>query len=252
MSNGKTGRIVWHDLFTGDRRGSMAFYERVAGWTYQIEHASDFAWGGGEKDFILALLGEEAGAGFARTPPQLDNGWIAYVEVTDVDATAAHAQQLGGTVVRRPFEVPGVGRNALVRDPFGGLVGISLSRHSFPAPRRHFGVEVYLLDTGMFAEAFYKSLFGWTAGLPRSGTEGGNSIAGPSGDIVAFQLIGKSPNGDEAMWLPSLKVPDPKAAIHAAEALRAKQCGPVSPGPAGPQHVVLRDPQGASFCMRNV
>ena len=194
MINDKTGRIVWHDLFTGGRQGAMAFYERVAGWTYQIEHATDFAWGGGEKDFVLALLDEEAGAGFAETPPELSNGWIAYVEVRDVDATVARVEGLGGTIVRHPFEVPGVGRNALVRDPLGALIGISLSRHSFPAPQKQFGPEVYLSDTG-FPEAFYKSLLGWTTGSPRSGPQG-DDIAGPSGDIVAIHLSGKLQNGD--------------------------------------------------------
>lgn len=102
----------------------MAFYQQVAGWTYQIEHATDFAWGGGAKHFVLALSGDEAGAGFAETPPEQSNGWIAYVEVRDVDATAALSEKFGGNTIRQPFEVPGVGRNAPLRDPLGAVVGI--------------------------------------------------------------------------------------------------------------------------------
>lgn len=135
MTADKIGRIVWHDLFSSDRQRSMAFYRRVAGWTYVTEHATDFAWGGGEKDFVLALLDGEAGAGFAETPNALPDGWTAYVEVADVDASITTAERLGGTIIRRPFEVPGVGRNALIRDPLGALIGLSLSRHDFPAPR---------------------------------------------------------------------------------------------------------------------
>ena len=62
----KTGRVVWHDLFTDNAGLSRSFYEGVAGWRYLTEHATDFAWGGGEKDFILALSGDVAGAGFVE------------------------------------------------------------------------------------------------------------------------------------------------------------------------------------------
>ena len=161
MATDKIGQIVWHDLFTADRPRSMAFYESLADWQYAIEHATDFAWGGGQKDFVLALGGGEAGAGFAETPPGFENGWIAYVEVGDVDAAATLAETLGGIVLRPPFEVPGVGRNALIGDPLGAVIGLSLSRHGFPAPRRQFGQELYLTDGAPFPETFYAKLFDW-------------------------------------------------------------------------------------------
>lgn len=154
MTIDKTGRFIWHDLFTKDLKRSMAFYKQVARWNYEIEHATDFAWGGGEKDFVLALLDEEAGAGFAETPPALPDGWIAYVEVPDVDETTILAEKLGGLIVREPFEVPGVGRNALLRDPSGALFGVSLSRHSFPAPTTQFGIEMYLGGAEAYPGAF--------------------------------------------------------------------------------------------------
>lgn len=134
MSGDKSGQIVWHDLFSTDRQRSMIFYERVAGWSFAVEHATDFAWGGGEVDFVLAKLGDEAGAGFVETPNGMSDGWIAYVEVPDVDAATGRMERLGGEVVRPSFDVPGVGRNALARDPLGALIGISQSQHTFPTP----------------------------------------------------------------------------------------------------------------------
>ncbi|WP_227272711.1 VOC family protein [Roseobacter weihaiensis] len=44
MAQSKVGQIVWHDLFTSNRDRSMAFYARVANWTYQIEHSKDMAY----------------------------------------------------------------------------------------------------------------------------------------------------------------------------------------------------------------
>lgn len=249
MTAEETGRIVWHDLFSSDRQRSMAFYRRVAGWDYVTEHATDFAWGGGEKDFVLALLDGEAGAGFAETPDALPNGWIAYVEVRDVDATALLAERLGGAIVRQPFEVPGVGRNALLRDPLGALIGISLSRHGFPAPKRQFGAEVYLSDATTFPEAFYARLFEWTLVPAPYGPTGGWTLAGPSGEDVAARLSRKPANGEQATWIPSLKVIDLDSALKDAGLSGAKRFSDIPLEITQRHCAVLSDPQGAPFCL---
>ncbi len=250
MTDDKTGRIVWHDLFTGDRQRSMAFYQRVAGWTYKVEHATDFAWGDGEKDFVLALLGDEAGAGFAETPPELTNGWIAYVEVRDVDAAVALAEELGGTITRQPFEVPGVGRNALLRDPLGASFGVSVSRHSFPAPRRQFGIETYLSDATAFPRAFYSQLLGWKVSSPPTRDQDAVAIAGPSGEDVAVSLVGKTPADVPAIWLPSLNVADPQAASNDARILGGTTFGRLLAKPDRHAGSFLCDPDGALFRVR--
>ncbi|XWN32357.1 MAG: VOC family protein [Devosia sp.] len=249
MTGEKAGRVVWHDLFTNNRQRSMEFYQRVAGWTYKIEHATDFAWGGGEKDFVLALLDEEAGAGLAQTPPGLSHGWLAYVEVRDVDAAAALTEHLGGTIVRQPFDVPGVGRNALLRDPLGALIGISLSRHSFPAPQRQFGVEVYLSESTTFPVDFYLQLFDWDVrSIPDCDRVGG-VMSTPSGEDVAVWLRGKTKTLSKAVWVPSLKVPDPKAVLRDLLALK-NQSFSVQTAKSTYMHVsFLRDPDRVLYCL---
>ena len=249
MRNDKIGRIVWHDLFTTDRQRSMAFYQRVAGWTYQVEHATDFAWGGGERDFGLALSGDEAGAGLVETPPELRSGWVAYVEVRDVDATAARAEALGGAVERQPFEVPGVGRNALLRDPFGALIGIAVSRHDYPAPRRQFGIEVYLSDAPSLPQAFYAQLFDWTLVSAPSGSPGGGVFTGPSGERVAAHHAAKPRNDAPAAWIPSLKVISPENALRRAEQLGARPSSNRLLKVVQHHNAVLCDPDGALLCL---
>ena len=50
--------------------------------------------------------------------------WIAYVNVGDVDATAAKAVELGGRVVLPAMDIPTVGRIAVVLDPQEAPIGL--------------------------------------------------------------------------------------------------------------------------------
>lgn len=250
MNSGKAGRIVWHDLFTADRPRSMSFYEGVAGWTYRTEHATRFAWGGGKRDFVLALSENEAGAGFAETPAGHEDGWIAYVEVKDVDATAALAAKLGGAIVKPPFEVPGVGRNSLLRDPLGVLVGISFSRHNFPLPVRQFGVERYLCEATAFPDRFYAELFGWKISS-LGGEQPGSVITAPSGEDVAVHLVGNTQSDANANWVPGIKVAQPHASLSEAVAMGGEPLNLLSQVSENGHGAFLRDPNGALLCLLN-
>ena len=44
--------------------------------------------------------------------------------VEDVDATAANVTKLGGKVHMPPFDIPEVGRSAVVADPQGAAFGL--------------------------------------------------------------------------------------------------------------------------------
>ena len=52
-----------------------------------------------------------------------DLGWFAYVAVTDLSTALARATTGGGQVVREPWDVPGVGRIAIVNDNAGNTMG---------------------------------------------------------------------------------------------------------------------------------
>ncbi|MEO0360988.1 MAG: VOC family protein [Pseudomonadota bacterium] len=247
MTIAKTGLVVWHDLFTPNLERATAFFQRVAGWTFRTERAADFAWGGGEKDFVLALSGDEAGAGLAETPPGMTGGWIAYVEVDDVDAAAKRAETLGGEIVRRPFDVPGVGRTALGRDPLGALFGLSLSRHGFPAPRTQFGPEIHMSDRAAFPEAFYGEVLDWRTEAPHAPDPAGEGVVGPSGDQVAIRLSTKPRERSRAAWAPTIRVASPDEALAAAEALGARVHEDRFADAGGAGRVFLCEYEGAQF-----
>ena len=50
--------------------------------------------------------------------------WFTYFAVDDVDKSVKAVTAAGGKMVRPPFEVPGTGRIAIVKDVNGGVFGI--------------------------------------------------------------------------------------------------------------------------------
>ncbi|MBO9436653.1 VOC family protein [Ruegeria sp. R13_0] len=200
----KVGRIVWHDLFTPDVAASRSFYESVAGWSYIVEHATDFAWGGGHKDIVLAALDGEAGAGFVYQNQVLFEGWIPYVEVEDVDQAAKLAANLKGSVVKPPFEVPGVGRNCLLRDPLGAFFGVSVSRHDYPVPARQFTHEHYLSRSGAFPDNFYHQMFGWNLSPARNVPASQRQIS-LKDEVLAICAAEPAVPNNNVAWVPGVR-----------------------------------------------
>jgi hypothetical protein len=115
----KLGRIAWRDLTVDDAEDLRDFYARVVGWN---PVGCDM---GGYEDYNMTVpdTGEAiAGVCHARgpkAPPQ----WIVYVTVTDVEASARRAVELGGEVLDGPR---GMGDRTfcVIRDPAGAVMGL--------------------------------------------------------------------------------------------------------------------------------
>lgn len=117
------GTILWSELMTRDVDAARSFYENICGWQYATMPNPD----GG--DYHVASVGERPVAGIMdmATLPQLADlppHWFTYIGVDDVDAASEQVQALGGTVERAPFDIPGVGRIAIISDPGGAVLGI--------------------------------------------------------------------------------------------------------------------------------
>jgi predicted enzyme related to lactoylglutathione lyase len=64
-------------------------------------------------------------AGLMKLPmPGVPPHWLNYVTVENADASAARVTELGGQVCKPPFDIPNVGRIAIVQDPQGAFLGI--------------------------------------------------------------------------------------------------------------------------------
>ena len=113
-----TGRFCWHELLTNDLAAAAAFYGEVIGWG-----VGD--WSEGETPYRLWLNNGLPVGGLMELPPHLAGAgvpphWLLYVSTPDVDACAAKAKSLGGSVLEM-VDVDQVGRMAVVKDPQGAV-----------------------------------------------------------------------------------------------------------------------------------
>jgi uncharacterized protein len=121
----KQGAFSWFELRTTDVRAAEAFYTRLFGWTTE-------PWTGEESYTLIKLDGKEVG-GIVEVHPSgeapTSSRWGIYVTVTDVDATARRAQELGGKLLVKPTNIPRVGRFCVIEDPIGAVItAITYSR----------------------------------------------------------------------------------------------------------------------------
>jgi predicted enzyme related to lactoylglutathione lyase len=61
---------------------------------------------------------EMKGPDFANVPEH----WLTYIAVDDVDARLKKATDAGAKVLKEPFDIPGVGRMAVLMEPGGATV----------------------------------------------------------------------------------------------------------------------------------
>jgi uncharacterized protein len=115
------GTLCWADLNTPDRDRAGAFYTGLFGWELGKEdeepaHAYWHIKNGGE--FIGGM-----------TPPSHRNPnapphWLAYFLVSDCDASAAKAGEMGALLYLPPTTFENVGRMSVIADPQGAVFAI--------------------------------------------------------------------------------------------------------------------------------
>ncbi|MCX5494891.1 VOC family protein [Kaistia dalseonensis] len=117
------GTFYWNELMTRDTARAKDFYGKTLGWTF-----SDMPMGEPFGTYHVAMIGEKMVGGMMTMPPGpmfdgIPEHWFCYIAVDDLDARLAKLKAEGGTVIREPFDVDGVGRIAIVSDPGGAAQG---------------------------------------------------------------------------------------------------------------------------------
>lgn len=165
------GTPIWYELMTKDPVAARRFYSEVVGWEidesppaasnmdYRMISAGDGLVGG-----VLTLTDEMCQQGAAPC-------WLMYLGVDDVDACVGSIIAAGGRVLMPAFDMPDVGRIAMLSDPQGAPFYVMREttdeQSTACAPERaghgawH---ELHALD-GPQAVQFYTQQFGWRKAL---------------------------------------------------------------------------------------
>ncbi|MFD0854166.1 VOC family protein [Actinomadura adrarensis] len=109
--------VAWFDLAAADPAAARKFYAELFDWDVTV--VEDMNYGlvdTGSDEGIAGGIGESDGANPA--------GITMYVAVDDADGFLRKVEDLGGTTLTQPYEIPGVGHMAVFQDPEGNRVGL--------------------------------------------------------------------------------------------------------------------------------
>jgi predicted enzyme related to lactoylglutathione lyase len=245
--------FVWYELMTPDAEAAGAFYQKVVGWDSKDSGMTD-------RTYRILSMGETMVGGiFGLTPAMLAQGahpgWIGYVGVDDVDAAVASAAASRGSTMMKPADIPGVGRFAMVADPWGApyvvFKGMGDAAPTPPKPGElgRIGWHELHAGDGPAAWEYYSTLYGWTqTDAMDMGPLGVYVIFGAGGSAIGGMMT-RTKDMPVSMWMYYITVDTVSAGIARAIGAGAKlQMGPHEV--PGPMYIAqLLDPQGAMFAL---
>lgn len=147
VSGGEPGTAVWHELTTTTNyQQAVTFYEQLFGWMTSAMNVPDF-------NYTTAVV---EGAPFAgiwdakgQFPPQIPSFWQTYLGVKNVDEATAKIADLGGQVMREPWDSE-FGRMVIIADSTGATV--TLCEAPEPVEEAHEGDSLAGLDLSQFPD----------------------------------------------------------------------------------------------------
>lgn len=249
-----SGRFVWHECFTTDVKGAIAFYTEVVGWKTQPFEADK------PDAYTMWVSSQGPIGGVAPLPEQAKKmgappHWMGNVEVKDVDASVKQAQGLGAKVHVPPTPIPNVGRFAVIADPQGASLALvqfdqSMAPHDPMKPGEINWNELNTTDAPA-ALKFYSELFGWKElSKMDMGPMGTYYIFG-QGDKQYGGMMNLTPEAGNMppSWMYYINTDDLDAAMARATSKGAKTIYGPQEVPGGSRVANMVDPQGCYFAL---
>jgi len=209
---------------------------------------------------MFLMRGKEVAAAYTMMADERKAGvpphWNLYVTAGNADDTTKMAAQLGAKVIAPPFDVMDVGRMAVLQDPTGAVFCVWQAK-------THIGARI-LNEPGALcwselttrdpktAEAFYTSLFGWTAkhGAASTVTDYTEfSVPGQQPCAGMLKMPENMPAGIPSYWMPYFQVADCDASTAKAREFGGSLMVGPSDIPKTGRFSILKDPQGAMFAV---
>ena len=152
------GHPCWIELSAPKHVPSLAFYKGLLGWkSREVTPARGLSY------TMFTLDGHDV-AGLVTS--NSDTGeWLTYIAVDDVDATAARAVSLGGSLQRAPMDIGSLGRMARITGPRGASLALwQADTHTGTTGWGNPGAPCWIeLSTDHTAASlgFHSQLLGW-------------------------------------------------------------------------------------------
>ena len=257
----RTGDFIWYELITTDPDGARAFYQSVvAGWA--IDGSGEAMPNGSEYRMIRRSDGREEGGILTLTPEMQGHGarpmWAGYISVDDVDRTIEAISADGGQALVPPFDIPNVGRIAMVADPVGVPFYVmkaippagqpdAVSDAFDPMKAEHVRWNELSTTDQDGAIAFFGRHFGWTqeGGMPM-GEMGDYKFVQANGVSIGA-IMPKPPQSPASAWIHYIGVDDIDRAAAAITAGGGQKLYEPMEIPDGEYALAGIDPQGAVF-----
>src|SRR5664279_6453646 len=108
------GSFRWNELMARDAEKAKNFYSEALGWSFEgMPMPAGTYWIAKVGDKPVGGIFDISGPEFGPVP----ESWMAYIEVDDVDARVAKAVKAGAKIMKPAFDIPNVGRIAVLMEP---------------------------------------------------------------------------------------------------------------------------------------
>lgn len=244
------GTFSWFSLMTKNPQAATDFYKTLFGWIttdYEIPGVG------------ISTLYQKGDLVFGNPVPLENNipypsHWISYLAIEDVDEACKRAESLGGKTCVPAFDIPTIGRTAILNDPVGTAFHIFTPENkeedmkkTGDKPGNVCWMEL-MLDDPTQAIPFYTEMFNWKVSGPENMGTGDYYGA----EICGEQAAGffKRPDHVPEMppvWMPYIATENIDRSNQVAQDSNGKLILPKMEIPKTGFFSMIEDPSGAHF-----
>lgn len=240
----QTGKFIWFDLITNDVEAAKRFYGGLFGWEFEDENPADLF-------TLIKYRGKPLGGivfGKRLKQQVSESRWLSYLSVPDVDKATEYINTNGGTLYRKPAELPHRGRYAVVSDPQGALFALLKASNGDPPDEEpEMGEWLWnelLTSDANSAVSFYEEFLGYQ----HEAIEVRENVTyyilkqddKPRAGVLKSPWEEVKPN-----WLPYVRVENPAGLIEQVKSLGGQVLLAPDPDIRKGSVAIIADPSGA-------